>query len=129
MADPEHLRILRQGVDAWNRWRGENPEVRPDLFRVDLSGANLTGANFSKANLSEAKLRWADLSGTNFSKAKVHLANLNRADLGRADLRGAVGLTQQQVDCEKGDEDTKLPEGIRRPVHWKRNPGSRISSA
>lgn len=31
MANPEHVEILKQGVDVWNRWREENPEVVPDL--------------------------------------------------------------------------------------------------
>ena len=31
MANEEHLKILRLGVEAWNAWRGENPEITPDL--------------------------------------------------------------------------------------------------
>ena len=41
MADEEHLKILEQGVGAWNRWRKENPKVRPDLHRAKLVSANL----------------------------------------------------------------------------------------
>jgi pentapeptide repeat protein len=67
MADPEHLRILKQGVEEWNSWREKNVELRPDLHAADLSAANLQaadlrGANLSAANLSRANLRWADLS-------------------------------------------------------------------
>ena len=29
MANPEHLEILKQGVEQWNKWREEHPEVRP----------------------------------------------------------------------------------------------------
>ena len=43
--------ILKEGVDAWNAWRSENPDIRPDL-----SGANLSKAYLSRANLSEAYL-------------------------------------------------------------------------
>ncbi|MFA5055185.1 MAG: hypothetical protein WC562_03300 [Dehalococcoidia bacterium] len=39
MANEEHLKILKQGVDAWNRWRKENGEIIPDLRRADISGA------------------------------------------------------------------------------------------
>ena len=46
-APSEHLKIIRQGVDAWNEWRQKNPELKPDLH-----GANLRGANLSEANLS-----------------------------------------------------------------------------
>jgi hypothetical protein len=31
MADLEPLKVVRQGVEVWNRWREENPDVRPDL--------------------------------------------------------------------------------------------------
>ena len=41
----EHLDILSQGVDEWNKWRDENSEIRPDLVLADLSGADLRGAN------------------------------------------------------------------------------------
>jgi len=46
MADKEQLKILRQGVQAWNEWR------RGNRTPVDLRGANL-----SKADLCEAHLR------------------------------------------------------------------------
>ena len=41
MADEEQLKILRQGVDAWNEWREKNPELRPDLHGTNLAGACL----------------------------------------------------------------------------------------
>src|SRR4051794_4108393 len=53
MANADHLKRLRQGVDAWNAWREKKPSIRPDL-----SGS---GTNLSKANLFGAKLRGADL--------------------------------------------------------------------
>jgi hypothetical protein len=43
MANPEHLKILKQGVKAWNGWRVENPEVYADLEGADLHGADLLG--------------------------------------------------------------------------------------
>lgn len=43
MAGKGHLKILGQGVGAWNRWREENPGICPDLlgFKRDLSEADL----------------------------------------------------------------------------------------
>ena len=54
MANEEHLEILKQGVDVWNRWREENREVRPDLSAADLREANLDGDN---AASKEPKVR------------------------------------------------------------------------
>ena len=51
MANKEHLAILRQGVDAWNRWRKENPEVKPDLRGAFLSYATLVETNLKGAVL------------------------------------------------------------------------------
>jgi hypothetical protein len=31
MANDEHVAMLKKGVDAWNAWREENPDIRPDL--------------------------------------------------------------------------------------------------
>ena len=55
MADENLLQIIRQGVDAWNDWRGKN------LERLNLSGADLTGANLRMAILSEVNLWGANL--------------------------------------------------------------------
>lgn len=41
MANQEHLDVLRQGVSTWNRWREENPGIRPDLSGADCSGQDL----------------------------------------------------------------------------------------
>jgi uncharacterized protein YjbI with pentapeptide repeats len=75
MANPEHLKILQQGVVAWNQWREESWGAL-----ANLCGANLRGANFSNANLTFADLLDADLSG----------ANLRGANLSNADLTGTI---------------------------------------
>ena len=73
MANEEHLKILKQGVEQWNKWRLENA-IRPDLgganlskcqpeLSADLSGADLSGADLSGANLIGANLSGANLSG------------------------------------------------------------------
>lgn len=31
MANEEHLKILKQGVEAWNQWRRKTPDVRTNL--------------------------------------------------------------------------------------------------
>ncbi len=46
MANEEHLKILKQGAEAWNRWREKNPKIKRDLTKADLYRANLRGANY-----------------------------------------------------------------------------------
>jgi hypothetical protein len=94
MANPEHLKILAQGVEAWNEWRHRNPEVTPDLRAAHLEGALLHGADFKSvklggANLSGARLERADLGAANLWDADLSGANLSGADLSAADLTWA----------------------------------------
>jgi uncharacterized protein YjbI with pentapeptide repeats len=84
VADEEHLKIIRQGVDVWNECRKKNPELIPDL-----SGANLAEANLAEANLTKADLTHANLSGTNLSGAHLTFANLSEAHLEEANLTRA----------------------------------------
>src|SRR4051812_24141185 len=56
VANLEHVSILKQGVDEWNRWRKENPNDIADLSEANLSEANLSMADLSNADLSEADL-------------------------------------------------------------------------
>lgn len=92
MADDEHLKIIRKGVEAWNGWRRERPDVQPNLSRADLSGtylsqANLKGANLIATNFVDASLSAADLSDTDLIGANLSRTNLNGANLSGAELR------------------------------------------
>jgi hypothetical protein len=78
MAIPQHLNVLKKGVQAWNNWRTANPGDEPDL-----AGAKLSTADLREANLRETDLRWADLSGANLSGAILNRADLRRANLNR----------------------------------------------
>jgi hypothetical protein len=67
MANPEHLQLLQQGVEAWNAWRDQDRNIRPNLFqadlrRVDLTGADLTGANLSNGTFFETVFGNTDLT-------------------------------------------------------------------
>jgi uncharacterized protein YjbI with pentapeptide repeats len=89
MANPEHLQILQQGVEAWNAWRDQDRDVRPDLSAATLIGATLSGVDFSRTDLSGVDFSGASLSGTPFSGTPFSRTDLSRADLSRADLIGA----------------------------------------
>ncbi len=100
MAHEEHFTLLKQGVDAWNSWRLDHPEVRPNfstahltdavLRKADLRGADLSGADLMGADLMGAILTDADLSGAILSGAVLSDAVLNGTDLMGAILSGAV---------------------------------------
>ena len=94
MANEKHLAILKRGVAAWNEWRAQHPDTRPDLGGADLRGADLRGASLSRADLIRADLIRADLSEANLCaadlpEADLSLAYLRRAYLDEADLSGA----------------------------------------
>jgi len=95
MAYPKCLAILKEGVEAWNRWRKGNPRI------LDLSSADLRGADLREANLSGADLGWANLSGADLSKADLSRANLLEANLHTENLRTAnlfgADLTEVRV--------------------------------
>jgi len=94
MANQEHLQILARGVDAWNKWREEEPNAEPDLsgveqFTTPLKGINFSGANFRDAMLVMAQLSNANFTGAKLNKASLSAAQLDGADLSDADLSGA----------------------------------------
>ncbi|MEO1287747.1 MAG: toll/interleukin-1 receptor domain-containing protein [Chloroflexota bacterium] len=94
MANPDHLAILKKALEAkniniWNKWRKENPDIKPDLSSVNLISANLSDANLDSANLREVDLSDANLGGANLGGADLISADLSDANLDSADLRGA----------------------------------------
>lgn len=104
MANEEHLKIIKQGVKAWNAWRGNTFRDAPNLSgadlryahlnHADLRGAdliytNLSGADIREADLSEANLVGADLRSAFLGATKLRAANLSKAKLSKASLGGA----------------------------------------
>ena len=61
MANPEHLQILQQGVEAWNQWRKQHEDIKPDLNEADLRYTILAGADLREADLFGATLAEAHL--------------------------------------------------------------------
>jgi len=98
MPDSEHGRVLEMGVECWNRWRSDNPNIVPDLEGLNLNEQKLMDINFSSANLertglggaylARANLEGAKLSGAFLSHTGLNSANLCRADLTNAKLWG-----------------------------------------
>lgn len=95
MANPEHLEILREGVEAWNRWRQDRPASDIDLTGANLSKMELQGVNFSSGlldpvDLSGADLTWANLTGADLSGARCDKARLGWAIMDNANLAYAI---------------------------------------
>ncbi len=91
MANPEHLAILEQGVDIWNKWRKENVDIRPDLTGIEKPSSNLpfidfSNANFFGANFSNSNLIYASFSNSNLSRANFSGANLNNCDFSNSSI-------------------------------------------
>ena len=61
----DHLKILWQGVDAWNAWRRKELFVKPDPIDIQVIKENLSGADLIEA----------DLSGVDFSGARLDTSN------------------------------------------------------
>jgi len=121
MAKKEHLEILKRGVEVWNKWREENPDVHPDLCGADLNGAELeeadlsgtwlndvklSQANLSQANLAGAQLYGANMSGPNLIRSDMGDNYLERANLKEADLEGAN--LQRAILIETNLEEANL---------------------
>jgi hypothetical protein len=95
MANPEHVEKLTAGVAAWNLWRRENPEIKPDLHEAVLAdGLKLDGIDLSETNLKMVSIKSVSLRGALLRRAKLdnaylRSACLDGADLSRASLAGA----------------------------------------
>jgi uncharacterized protein YjbI with pentapeptide repeats len=89
MANPEHLARLKEGVEAWNRWRDSSPDFPPELAGAALANAELAAANLNAANLTGADLTEANLLGANLSRANLETTNLFGANLVLAQIINA----------------------------------------
>jgi uncharacterized protein YjbI with pentapeptide repeats len=126
MANPEHLQILKQGVQAWNEWRNERPEIKVDLSssmgfgqpvlvrRVTEPGRwstepaeTLRKRDLARFNLSHVDLNTTDLRETILSEANLSGANLHRSSLRRANLRAGEGWLSRKPTVLRGADLTE----------------------
>ena len=113
MSHIDHIKILKQGVKTWNKWREDNPDIIPQLSRVDfgdligvhndLVGINFSNvyvensslfcltfddSNFEGAYLQNSNCYSASFKNVNFTSANFELVNLTLTDLNGANLNG-----------------------------------------
>lgn len=119
MANSKHVEILLSGVENWNQWRLDNPDVQPDLEgvvlkdqnleNINLNGANLKGAQWQNIGLDAALLEgailiavnWKKVSGVgaDFSEADFTKAKLTNCDFRKADLRHTCFAETSMEGC------------------------------
>ena len=131
MANPQHIRWLKEGIDAWNK-RRKSETFAPDfsyhdfgghtLFetnrsrerdqweRVPLRGINLTDANVAHADLRVVDLSEAVLRRTNLTGASLSQAILADADLRYANLTGANFVNADLTGAKFGGYGAKLTD-------------------
>ncbi len=100
MANKEQVERLKHGVEGWNKWREENPEIEIDLSEANLGNAklsranlfevNLRGASLIEANITSTDLSYADLSRATIVSSSLNYSNLEGTILTKADLRNSV---------------------------------------
>lgn len=89
MADQQHLSILREGVEHWNKWRKRNRDIVPNLNNANLRGFDLSHANMRDVGLGMADLSEANLSHADFSGAYLYYANLHSSEIFHSDFSNA----------------------------------------
>jgi len=137
MANPEHLRILEQGFEVWNAWRGRHWDIFPDLSgailrrvnlhkailrratlrRVDLRGADLRGVNLVRTDPSGADLGRADLTGADLRRVNLSGADLHRTDLSGVDLSGANLSEVRLYETGFSNADLTSVRGLETCIH------------
>jgi hypothetical protein len=89
MSQIDYHSILKQGVDAWNQWRRDNPAVLPNLRGASFSYQNLVGVNLNSANLDHASFMDSILDGANLGHTNLFAAHFMRASLVGANIQDA----------------------------------------
>lgn len=105
MANPEHLAKLKEGVEAWNEWRDNNPDIIPDLqdhkfkFTFDEKPAPqgnnfkriaMLGEQLEQINFCDTNLKGTTIIAASFKGAMLTRANLEGAYIAMTDFRGAM---------------------------------------
>ena len=105
----DHFALLERvdAVAAWNAWRYENPNIRPDLSGAELNDSNYEAVDFRLALLEGADLRFSVMSGAALRGADLEDADMSHVRLDNADLQGARLLSAQLVKASLQSADLR----------------------
>ena len=95
MANEEHLAILKKGVAAWNEWRKQHPDIRPDLGGADLHGE-------SRGEPQRGEPRGANLAG----RTSAGRTSAGRTSAGRT----SSGANLSRANLERGEPQRGEPQ-------------------
>jgi len=112
MANKEHLKIFLTSVNAWNKWRKANPNIRPDLSDYEFENLKRNKVILSNAVLKGAAFRQVSLSGAKFTNSQMRncifeRCVLDNADFSHADMRGSSFYSLTLDNAEFHDSDLR----------------------
>ncbi len=115
MANPEHLKILNQGIEAWNKWRKENPVIIPDLTKVEYEDQDPEGTGPARSIMDmligvENNFLEVDISEVDLSGADLTNANLPEVYLTEADIRFSQVQTSKERTSQEQTSKTQISE-------------------
>jgi hypothetical protein len=133
----DHVNILIQGVEVWNKWRKDNPEIIPQLSEVDISEmqgfpnglsninlsnaylerTNLYGLTMENSNFEGAILYNSNCYGTSFKNANFRSADLELVNFSTASLEGADFLNARIGTTVFGDCNLSSAKNLDKCVH------------
>ena len=92
MGNPEHIRWLREGVEAWNAGRNREyfrPDLQSEDFQKMLGSPAQEGESSTVINLRDIDLSDANLREATFARLILTWANYPSIDLSHAQFPGA----------------------------------------
>ena len=102
--------------------------VNCDLGKANFKGAFLENAQFSNQTKNQRAIRNtcfvnADLTGANFDHLILSGVDLAHSEIWQTsfkgtDLRKVLHLDTLDLSISRGDNNTKLPDSINRPLGW-----------
>lgn len=128
----KHLSLLKQGANVWNKWRDENPSIKPDLSQTELRNLKLHDTNFSHTDLAGCDFYGTSLHGSDFSFAylggtafvgtvlsgtKFFQAEIYGTQFIKSLLHGANFSNSRMRDAVFCDVDISLVEGLDKIIH------------